>query len=61
MGAEFELVFVAPEEFGFGVIGGVFEEHVVEVDDLVAGTVADHDEHGALVGLYSVLYQSLDA
>lgn len=32
----------------------------MEVDDLVPGTVADHDKHRALVRLYSVLYQCLD-
>ena len=61
MWAELQFVLVAPEDFGFDVVGWVFNQHVVEVDDLVAGSVAYQDEHATLVGLETVFDECLDS
>lgn len=60
MAADLELVAVAPEDGGARLDAGL-GEHVVEVDDLVAGLVADDDEHGALPLPHAILDQRADA
>lgn len=49
MTAELQLVFVAPQYFWLVAVGRELAEDVVEVEDLVSGSIADQHQHRALV------------